>query len=79
MICSITSSGLEMPPDQNASQTRSILLQLTRDHAAELSGSWSPVKATALAVSSRAARGSDGEPAHRSAANNDPRDCRLGA
>jgi len=26
VICSMTSSGLEMPPDQNASQMRSILL-----------------------------------------------------
>lgn len=26
MICSITSSGLEIPPDQNESHTRSILL-----------------------------------------------------
>ena len=29
MICSITSSGLEMPPDQKASQMRSIWLLMS--------------------------------------------------
>jgi len=51
VICSMTSSGLEIPPDQNASHNRSILLRsFTRNHESRLAESVRSTPTTSLAA-----------------------------